>query len=91
MKKSAIKLNLNFFIIFLISTVLLLSFARSYMRIQTTLIGYELGKLKKIEASMLEKRSQLQMELAKLTTKSHLIILSKEAKSTQQIGAVAVY
>lgn len=45
---------------------------RVYMRVETTLIGYQLGKYKKEELALLEKRSDLQMTLSKLTSKSHL-------------------
>lgn len=60
--------------------IFLIGLLRAYVRVQTTLIGYELGKLKKIEAMAFESRSQLQMELAKITTKENLLMLSKSNK-----------
>lgn len=55
-----------------------LSFGRALLRTQTTLIGYEIGSLKKKEAELLAERSILNMELAKLTTRQHLQLLSEE-------------
>ena len=68
-----------------------MAFARSYLRSQTTIVGYELGELKKNEEDFLEQRAQLQMELAKLTTKDHLMLLSKNSKNVISIGTVAVH
>jgi hypothetical protein len=64
-----------------VSTLLafLFAFSTSYIRINTTLIGYEIGKLKKEETSLLKKRSLLIMKHAKITTKQHLLsIVSKK-------------
>ncbi len=49
-----------------------LALLRVHLRIQTTLIGYEIGRLKNREAVMLEQRSRLQVDIAKLTNKNHL-------------------
>jgi hypothetical protein len=49
---------------------------RVHVRVQTTLIGYEIGRLKADEASLLEERSVLKMQLAKLTTKKHLELMT---------------
>ncbi len=62
--------------------VLLLSFFavatfKAYIKIQTTVIGYRIGQKKQSEAELLEKQSYLKMELAKVTTKQHLIELSE--------------
>lgn len=59
-----------------------LSFGRALLRTQTTLIGYEIGSLKKKEAELLAERSLLNMELAKLTTRQHLQLLSEEEKKS---------
>ena len=65
---------------FLTGLILLVIFSlagwRVHMRVQTTMIGYELGRLKTTEAELLQERSLLKMELAKLTTKSHLMLAS---------------
>lgn len=50
--------------------------ARVHTRVQTTLTGYEIGRLKNDEARLLEERSNLRMQLAKLTTKKHLMLIS---------------
>ena len=75
----------------LISLLFLTALTRSYMRIQTTLIGYELGELKMAEETMLEQRAQLQMELAKITTKEHLMVLSKNEKTSVNMVSFAVH
>jgi hypothetical protein len=51
---------------------------RTYLRIHTTLLGYEIGRLKSEEAELLEERSHLQMLYAKLTTRAHLQLLSED-------------
>ncbi len=61
-----------------------LAFLRVHMRVQTTLIGYELGKLKQQESSLLEEKSQLQMVHAKITSKDHLLVLSKQLETIRQ-------
>lgn len=60
---------------FLFSVLLLLftlAFARVHMRVQFTLTGYEIGELKKQEHKLLKRRSDLQMQLSKLTSRRHL-------------------
>ena len=69
-KKSIIIL----FVLFLGSATI--AFSVSYIKGQKTIIGYELGKLKKREKYLLEMRSQLKMELAKLSSKKNLIKLT---------------
>lgn len=68
------RFNASLFIF--LSIAFSLAFSRIYLRVQTTLIGYELGKLKSLEAQYLEEKSHLQMDLAKLTTKDHLNYLA---------------
>lgn len=79
----------------LLGTTLVLSlcmaFGRAHLRIQTTMVGYELGKLKSEEASLLEKRSQLQMELAKLTTKKELLNFANRKRDNHTDGAYASF
>ena len=43
-----------------------------HQRITTTLLGYEIGKLKSEEARLLKQKSSLAMELSKITTKDYL-------------------
>ena len=52
---------------------------RVHVRVQTTLLGYEIGRLKNDEATLLEERSLLKMQLAKLTTKKHLQLMTDAA------------
>ena len=52
------------------------AFSRAYMRVNTTLIGYDIGRLKTVEAELLQKRSRLRMELAQITTKKHLSMMA---------------
>ncbi len=59
------------------------AFAASYLKIKTTLIGYKLGELKESEQSLLEERSKLKMELAKLTKKENLTILVAKGDDSQ--------
>lgn len=61
----------------LLTATLFLALGRSYVRSHTTLIGYKLGELKEKEAILLEQRSYLQMELAKITTRSQLTMLAQ--------------
>ena len=51
---------------------------RIHLRIQATLVGYEIGHLKSEEGRLLEQRSALKMELAKVTSKKHLMAASSD-------------
>lgn len=65
---------------------------RVHMRVQTTLIGYEIGRMKTEESTLLEERSALKMQLAKLTTKKHLVLMTDgdEEKDTPIKGNLAL-
>lgn len=54
--------------------LVLVAFAmvRIHLRVQTTMIGYEIGHLKASEARLIETRNALKMQLAKMTTQKHL-------------------
>lgn len=74
---------------FIFFVVLLFSFLRVHSRIQITLLGYEIGRMKEREADLIKVRSLLTMELAKITTKHHLqeIVnnkLQKNSKDSQK-------
>lgn len=56
--------------------VVLLAFARVHVRVQTTLIGYQIGSLKDSETKLLEQRSRLKMELAQISTQERLMELA---------------
>lgn len=67
-----------------------LAFFRLYMRIQTTIIGYELGSLKRQEISYLENKSYLKMELSKISTKESLTILSSRHQNSKNPLVLAI-
>ena len=69
-------LSTSFGSIVFITGLFSLGLAQVYIRVESTLIGYELGKLKQEELSLLEKRSELQMTLSKLNSKQHLQFIS---------------
>ena len=52
----------------------------SFLKTEKILIGYELGKLKKEETSLLREKSLLEMDKAKLTRKESLIKLSRKVE-----------
>ena len=56
----------------LFGLILIFSFLRVHSRIQITLLGYEIGRMKEKEAELIKVRSLLTMELAKITTKERL-------------------
>ena len=45
---------------------------RIHLGIESTVIGYQLGRLKESESQLLEKRSQLLMQYSKMTTRQAL-------------------
>lgn len=55
--------------------VAMTAFFQIFLKVESTLVGYELGKLKNKESKLLDRRSYLQMELAKLTNKSNLLMI----------------
>lgn len=67
----------------------ILSFLKVHVGVQTTLVGYRLGQLKASEAEILERRSQLQMQLAKLSTREHLSLLANSIEQTSELGTLA--
>lgn len=54
-----------------------MAFSRAYVRTESTLLGYKLGAMKSYENKLLENRSYLRSELAKLTRKNKLMKLAK--------------
>lgn len=68
----------NLILFCLFAGIFSFAFIRVHLRVQTTLIGYEIGKLKAQEAQLLESRSQLRMVHAKLTTKDHLSLMANK-------------
>jgi hypothetical protein len=54
------------------------AFARVHFRSLTTAVAYDLGQLKNLEGRLLEERSNLKGELARLTTKKSLEDLTQK-------------
>ena len=76
MKENDEKFNLVLISFF--AMLLLLSILKIHIKIQTTMLGYEIGRLKNQEFFQLKKRSGLTMDLAQLTTKSSLSKILEE-------------
>ena len=66
------------------------SVARIHVRVETTLVGYEIGHLKSEEQKLLEERSSLKMQLAKLTTQKHLQLMTDDERHTASEGTYAL-
>ena len=66
------------------------SVARIHVRVETTLVGYEIGHLKGEEQKLLEERSALKMQLAKLTTQKHLMLMTDDERPTASEGTYAL-
>ncbi|MEY4632304.1 MAG: hypothetical protein RIQ81_2424 [Pseudomonadota bacterium] len=49
-----------------------IAFARVHLRVKTTLTGYEIGRLKAAEGRLLAEKSELSVELARLTGRESL-------------------
>ena len=64
------------------------AFARVHFRSITTGVAYDLGKLKTEEGKLLEERSALQGDLARMTTKKRLEDLAQGA-SIEELRGVA--
>ena len=80
-----IKNSLNSILIF----CCILAVSISYLRIQNTIIGYEIGRLKKEESYYLEENSKLQSKLVSLTNKKNLTILANGNSSNSLKTSVA--
>ena len=53
--------------------IFILAFLSVHIRIETTLMGYSIGRLKQKESALLKSQSLLKMKLAKITTKQNLL------------------
>jgi hypothetical protein len=62
------------------------AFARVHFRSVTTGVAYDLGQLKNLEGKLLEERSELRGELARLTTKKKLEDLAQSATKPRSSG-----
>ncbi len=63
----------------------------AYIRISSTLMGYDIGEMKNQESLLLQERSRLNMELAKLTSKRNLSILAARNKKPEPTEILAAY
>lgn len=70
--------------------VALFAIARIHVRVQTTLAGYSIGKLKNEESKLLEDRAALKMQLAKLTSKKHLMLMTDVSETAEPTLHTAV-
>lgn len=51
------------------------------MRLQSTILGYQIGKMKTQEVELFKQKSQLSTKLAKVSRKEMLLSKSKEKKT----------
>lgn len=61
------------------------AFGKIHLRVRSVVVGYEIGKLKTKESELLEKRSLLKMQVAQLTNRRHLELIS----DSREVGASA--
>lgn len=76
-----------------LATAFLLSatcFTKIHFRVGTTLIGYEIGRLKMKEGELLEKKALLKMQLSQLTSKRHLELISQTDDIESDSGTLAL-
>ncbi len=80
--KGLTKIRIRTILTVLFACSFFLSLARIHLRVQTTLIGYEIGQLKNEEFALLEERANKKMDLAKLTTRKHLTFVAENGRLT---------
>jgi hypothetical protein len=80
------RINIKFALLW-VGILALAAFARVHFRSVTTGIAYDLGQLKNNEGRLLEERSALRGELARLTTKKNLEKLSDRPEPTSSPDA----
>lgn len=89
MKVTSLTRNTNLLLFVGFCLLFGLAFVRVHLRVQSTLIGYQLGTLKSKEAQLLEKRSKLSMTYAKITTREHLELMASSNDSKKPITSLA--
>ena len=67
----------DLWLLIVFGVVVAVAFVRIHIRNRTTILSYEIGRLKKRELMLLERRSHLKMQLARITSKEHLQVLAK--------------
>ena len=65
------------------------AFGKIHLRVRSVVVGYEIGKLKSKESELLEKRSLLRMQVAQLTSRRHLELISDSRDVGQSAGRLA--
>lgn len=73
----------------LLISLFFLASLKSYIKIQTTIIGYQIGQKKQLESELLENQSTLKMDLARLTTRQSLtqLALKYQNQGAKQVWA----
>lgn len=66
-----------------------IAFGKIHLRVRSVVVGYEIGKLKSQESELLEKRSLLRMQVAQLTSRRHLELISDSRDIGQLAGRLA--
>ncbi len=66
--------------ILVVSGSLFFAFLQTFVRVQTTLLGYKIGEMKQKELKLKEDGAKLHFELAKITSKDHLKFFSESGK-----------
>lgn len=72
MKHTTVYLLVAFTLVYMLALTL------THLRNQTTIVGYDIGRLKKQELKLLEERNRLKMQLARLTSKDSLLTLTTD-------------
>ena len=72
-----------------VATIVMGSLLHTNIRMQKTLLGYDIGQLKSEEARLLKQRALLTMKLAKLTTRKKLeerldLVRKRKAQSNEK-------
>lgn len=71
----------------LLAALVVMALGQVHLRTRTTSIGYELGRLKSQEAELMERRSELKMQLARLRTKQHLMLMAELDTKTPEAAS----
>jgi hypothetical protein len=74
--------------LYFISGVFLFTFSifRIHLRLKTTLLGYEIGRIKQKEITLRDRQSELKMLHAKVSTLKHLNLMSQTRDEDRIIG-----
>lgn len=62
---------------------IILAFLRIHLRLKTTMIGYEVGRLQSKEIELIQKKSLLDMQLSVISQKEHLLQIANQHSSSQ--------